>query len=167
MKILILGQGEHGKDEFAARLSEKTNMRFMSSSQFAADHVIYPWFESHLPNCYASSKECFSDRRNWRTLWHNLIAEYNTPDKAKLARELIKENDMYVGMRAVDEVQACVDESMFDRIFWVTATGRVKTEDKSSCSVQYNPDTMVLIDNTGDLKQLQREVEWASGLLKS
>lgn len=165
LKVLVLGYGEHGKDEFAARLAKRIGLQFVSSSQFACDRVVFPWFQEHLPGYYESAEECFEGRRNWRALWHHLICEYNLEDKARLAREIMQENDAYIGMRAADELQACVNAEVFTHIFWVDAGDRVPPEDVSSCSVKYNPDIMCMVDNSGDLNLLQEEVELTAEML--
>lgn len=165
LKVLVLGHGEHGKDEFAERLAERIGLQFVSSSQFACDRVIFPWFQEHLPGYYLIAEECFNDRRNWRACWHELICDYNREDKSRLAREIMEENDAYIGMRAADELKACVKEEVFTHIFWVDAEGRVPPEDQSSCSVQYDHETMCMVDNGGDLDQLQEEVELVAGML--
>ena len=77
----------------------------------------------------------------------------------------MEENDAYIGMRAADELQTCVNAEVFTHIFWVDAGDRVPPEDVSSCSVHYDPDTMCMVDNGGDLDQLQEEVELSAGML--
>ena len=165
LKVLVLGYGEHGKDEFAERLAKRIGLQFASSSQFACERVVFPWFQEHLPTYYANSQECFAGRRNWRALWHYLIYRYNLEDKSRLAREIMEENDAYIGMRAADEFEACIKEEVFTHVFWVDATGRVPPEDQSSCSIHYDPDIMCMVDNGGDLDQLQEEVELTAGML--
>jgi hypothetical protein len=165
LKVLVLGNGEHGKDEFAERLARLVGLQFTSSSQFACERVIYPWFEQHMPGYYVSPTECFDDRRNWRTLWYHLISKYNSGDESRLAREIMLENDAYIGMRRFEELQACEDEDVFTHIFWVDAGDRVPLESSSSNSIQYNPNTMCMIDNSGDLDQLQEEVELTASML--
>ena len=165
LKALILGHGGHGKDEFTERLAERIGLQFVSSSQFACDRVVFPWFHEHLPGYYANSQECFSGRRNWRPLWHYLISQYNKEDKARLAKEVLLQNDAYVGMRCSEELQACVKDEVFTHIFWVDAEGRVPLENALSCTVKYDPDIMCLVDNGGDLNQLQEEVELTAGML--
>lgn len=165
LKVLILGYGEHGKDEFAARLAERIGLQFVSSSQFACERVIFPWCDKHLPACYSNSQECFLDRRNWRSLWYYLICQYNSDDKSRLAREIMEQNDCYVGMRSSDELEACMREEVFTHIFWVDADGRVPPEDQSSNSIHYDHEIMCMVDNGGDLDQLQEEVELAAGML--
>lgn len=165
LKILVIGHGQHGKDEFAKRLAERIGMKFQSSSMFACERVVFPWFENFIPGYYDNDSVCYYDRRNWRSLWYYLICEYNKEDKTRLAREIMAENDAYVGMRAADELEACINDQLFTHIFWVDAGDRVEREHKTSISVEFNPDTMFLVDNSGDLELLQEEIELIAEML--
>lgn len=159
LKVLILGYGGHGKDEFAERLARSIRgFRFESSSLHALDRIVYPWFQSHLPGYYENEQQCFEDRGNWRPLWHWLIKDYNSDDLTRMTTEIMAYNDCYVGMRNDEELQACLKDDLFTHVFWVCAGDRVGPEDESSCSVAYNPDTMFLVDNSRDLDYLQEEV---------
>lgn len=165
LNVLVLGHGRHGKDEFAARLAMRIGIKFASSSQFACERVVFPWFQQFFPNHYENPEECFNDRQNWRALWHLLICEYNSEDKTRLTREIMIENNAYVGMRAADELEACMNANIFTHVFWIDAGDRVEAEDVSSCSVEYDYETMCLVDNSGDFEQLQEEVELVADML--
>jgi len=84
-KILILGHKRHGKDTVAQMISNHTGMTFKSSSEAAAEIFLYDALKDKYG--YENPQECVEDRVNHRAEWHDLIAAYNTPDKAKLARK--------------------------------------------------------------------------------
>ncbi len=130
IKVLIVGYARHGKDTFA----EMLGLPFNSSSEAAMELAIYPILQAKYN--YQSMAECFEDRVNHRKEWHDLIKAYNTPDKTRLAREILKENDVYVGMRCSEEVQACIEQKIFDTIIWVDASGRLPPESKDSISIK-------------------------------
>lgn len=144
MKGLILGYKRHGKDTVGELIAEMLNLSFTSSSEFCAETVVYP----HLSHKYASWQEAFKNRGDDREVWYNKIKEYNTPDKSRLVKEILKDNDLYVGMRNIEEYEA--SKHLFDWIMWVDASWRGKpAEDKSSCTVFYKPEEMIWINNSG------------------
>ena len=131
-KILVLGYARHGKDTAAKRYTANNpGTRFSSSSWFAANHFIFKQLCA-LGYGYLSVQECYDDRRNHRKLWHALIARYNADDPTRLARHLLKRNDIYVGMRAKREVQACFSAGLFDLCYWVDASQREGPESAES-----------------------------------
>jgi hypothetical protein len=75
--------------------------------------------------------KCYEDRRNWRALWGELIALYNHSDPTRLAREVLRDAGVYVGMRRWVELRACLEANLFDVIYWVDAGDRVQKRDES------------------------------------
>lgn len=168
-KFLVLGHMRHGKDTVAELLRDRHGLSFISSSWFAAERVMLPYFERFRNmrlydekndrrfRAYDSVDECFEDRVNFRDIWHQQIAAYNTPDKAKLPREILEVADMYVGMRANDEYQA--SKHLFDHIIWVDAFRRgLPAEPQSSFNIDRTKE-MIIIDNSGSLEDLTVEVD--------
>lgn len=155
-KILVLGYGRHGKDTFTELLADKYGVKFSSSSWMAAKIFLYEKLKGVFG--YENIDQCYDDRHNHRKLWFDEITNFNTPDKTKLAKEIMKENDIYVGMRNVDEFLQCQKDKVFDVVVWVDASDRVEYKESSeSCNV-----TPVLADyiinNNGTLSDLDREV---------
>lgn len=164
MGVLILGYARHGKDTFAKQL---TGVRFSSSSWFAARHFIFERLNSQGWD-YSTVQECYNDRRNYRAVWHSLIAEYNENDPTLLARRLLLEYDVYVGMRARREVAACFSSELFEVVYWVDASQRLPPESKSSMDFDLDwvidcPERkcdLVLIDNNdGEMYERERYVQ--------
>lgn len=154
VKYLILGHGRHGKDETAYLLAKKLGLKFISSSEFACMRVVYP----ALKDSYPSWRACFNDRHNKRAVWFRLIDEYNSPDRTRLAKELLEEYDIYVGMRNVSEYLACIKEGIFDHIIWVDAMDRQPAEPATSFTITYDPSIMHYLDNNGRLEWLESNV---------
>lgn len=148
MKILVLGHGDHGKDEFAEYLSAYTGLRYISSSLFACERAIWPHMQDEYPNMLA----CFEDRSNNRTFWKHKIRRYNGNRPDRLVKELLAEYDIYVGLRHHEEYE--VAQHYFDIIYWVDASLRVGTLD-SSLSIPYDLNKHLRIDNNGSKLQLQ------------
>ena len=157
MKIGVFGYGRAGKDTF----SEMMGMSFTSSSEFANAKCVFPgWGEFH----YKDEQACFDDRGKHREIWHDRISAYNAPDKAKLVEEVLKENDIYCGLRCKDELGAAYNKSLFDLTLWVDRSEHLPAEPVSSCSV--TPEMCdVIIDNNGNLEHLQGQATQLLGLI--
>lgn len=154
-KILVLGHARHGKDTVAEILRDVHGYNFISSSMFAVREFIYEVTSDSLD--YTSHSECYEDRVNHRELWYMLIKMYNIKDKACLARKVVDNYDIYVGMRDYSEYRASAQ--MFDYILWVDSTGRgIPKEPVSSFTIPYDDEKMILIDNCGTEEDLYKVV---------
>ena len=154
-KILIIGEGRHGKDSVAEILRDRFGLTFQSSSQACSDIFIFDTLK-HIYG-YKNSTECYDDRHNHRATWYNLIRQYNRTDETRLAREILKTSQVYVGMRSVIELEACIEQNIFDHIVWVDASKRLPPEgsESNTITVDYaddiilnNHDLAVLHNNT-------------------
>ena len=150
MKIMVCGQGRHGKDTFARLLG----VPFQSSSDAALAECIWP----EIGHEYVSKLKCFEDRHNRREEWFNIITAYNTPDKTRLARHIFQDSSVYVGCRNQEEFYAAKEAGLFDLAIWVNASGRVPAEGKSSCTV-LSSDCDIIVDNNGNLDQLHQKAK--------
>ena len=164
-KILVLGHGRHGKDTVAEILRDTYGVSFESSSKAAMEEFL---FDSLRPIFnYESYDECYKDRHNHRGLWAALITAYNSKDRTKLAKVILENSDMYVGMRKTEELGACIKENMFDYIFWVHANERCPMESHASMDIKYDKLLMIPIANNKSEIYLPVAVEDAlSRLLK-
>jgi len=154
-KLLIIGHMRHGKDTVAEMIEEHTGMSFKSSSEMAAEIFIYNELKDKYG--YTSFLECFEDRMQHRKEWHDLIKYYNNPDKAKLAKEILKHNDMYVGMRSQAEIDKCIEDDVFDMIIGVFDPCK-PLEPKDSFDIDLFTSSDILIP-TGDLETVRRKVK--------
>jgi len=153
-RILILGYARHGKDTVAEILRDYRGYRFVSSSEFVGRECLWEqWGRKRYPTFEAM----FEDRHNWREVWMQMIAAYNTPDKTRTARTMLGRGyDMYVGMRRQDELDA--SRHLFDCIVWVDRSAHLP-EETGSMDITYEsakPDA--IIDNNGTLSDLVSEV---------
>ena len=155
-KLLIIGHMRHGKDTVAEMIEEFTGMSFKSSSEMAAEIFIYDELKDKY--AYTSFIECFEDRMNHRAEWHDLICEYNIPDKARLAKEILTHNDMYVGMRSQYEINKCIDDKVFDMIIGVYDENK-SLEPKDSFDIDLWKSSDIIIPNSGTLEDLSTKVK--------
>lgn len=155
LKILLIGHGRHGKDTVAEILSRDWNLSFRSSSEFCAEHVVYPALKNQYG--YTTVEECFLDRHKHRSEWYDLISEYCKEDASKLGREIFSASDIYCGLRNKREFHALKNGDHFDVSIWIDRSDHLPPEDRSSNNIEpWMAD--YIIDNNGTLEQLHQEV---------
>lgn len=163
INLLIVGHARHGKDTVAELLKEYYDLDFVSSSQACADIFIYDALKDKYG--YKTPEECFQDRVNHRDEWYQMICDYNKEDKAKLAKEILKYNNTYVGMRDWSEIQECLKQELFDLVIWVDASERLPQENSSSFNIT-KADADIIIENNGTLDELKEKIKRIGKLLK-
>jgi len=156
IRLCIVGSARCGKDTVGELLKEYYNISFISSSQACADIFIYDELKDKYG--YKTPEECFEDRINHRPEWYQMICDYNKDDKAKLAKEILKYNNTYVGMRDWGEIQECRKQELFDLIIWVDASERIPEEDASSFNIT-KKDADIIIDNNDTLEKLKERIK--------
>jgi dephospho-CoA kinase len=145
-KLLVLGNMRHGKDTLAELLRDNFGLRFISSSQAAADIFIYDDLKDKYG--YKTPEECYLDRANHRKEWYDMICEYNKEDLARLAKGILKSADCYVGMRDRGEIDECMKQGLFDLIIWVDASERLPHEPADSFNIDKTCADIVIENNT-------------------
>jgi len=161
MKLLIIGDGEHGKDTVADEIQALSGLSLVSSSFWCLERAIWKRCDGVTLPAYANPEAAYEDRRNHRETWKRLIAEYNTP-KDRLVAEILSEHDMYVGLRKRDEFEAA--KHHFDEIIWVDAALRLPVEASNELD---RSDATIWFDNNGDLTDLKRRTFWLWKSLKT
>lgn len=156
MRLLLIGHGEHGKSEVAEQLYRQLGMTYKDSSWAACEKAVYPVLAPRYG--YTSLEECYADRRNHRTEWHDLIRAYNNP-LTRLADEILAEHPTYVGMRNREEFDACDEVKTFDLVVGVDARGRKPLEPKGSFQLDLDRDPDWLIDNNGSFEHLLAAIQ--------
>lgn len=152
MNILILGEKRSGKDTIAEMLEEEFGCTHMSSSMAGANKFIFKTLQPLYG--YESIEECFEDRHDHRQEWFNLICEYNKDDLTRLAREIMKDHDIYVGMRNDKELQECKMINLFDVIIGVIRPD-TEGESKSTMDIDVVKESHILIYNDKGLDELK------------
>jgi dephospho-CoA kinase len=155
-KLVVTGYARHGKDTVCQLLKEEHGFTFESSSQAAGFKAVYPTLR--LKYKYKTFEDCYNDRVNHRQEWFELIKAYNTPDLAKLGREILHSYDIYCGLRNMAELETMIVEGLVDCIVWVDAGLRKKPEPSTSITITRN-DCDFVVDNNGTLDDLRVEVQ--------
>jgi len=145
-KILIIGSARWGKDSLAEIWAKEFELKYKSSSQAASEIFIFDTLKYKYG--YLTPEECFDDRINHREEWFNLISEYNINDKSRLAKEILRYNDCYVGMRSNDEIMACKAQNLFDYTIWVDASKRLPKEPSTSFDIDSSVTDFIIENNT-------------------
>lgn len=154
MKFLILGHKRHGKDTVAEVLVQYSYLKFESSSQAANELFIFDALKEKYG--YETLEECFEDRDNHREEWYNLITEYNREEPSRLAQEILKTNDIYVGMRSQRELVRCKELGLFDVIICVYDP-RKEHEDEDSCDLDPLDEADVILLNQGTKSDIEQK----------
>lgn len=162
MKILIIGHARSGKDTCAEIISKNTGMTFQSSSMAAAKIFLFDALKEKYG--YTTFEECFEDRVNRRVEWHDLITNYNKEDKARLAKDILKKSDCYVGMRSGAEIRECLNQNLFDLIIWIDAPQRVPEESLKSFQIDSSY-ADIIIDNNRSEEEFKARVERLAAVL--
>ncbi len=174
-RLLVMGYARHGKDTVCELLRDKYGFRFTSSSQFCAERVVFPALQKRYAELtimekpdvpiYETAQQCFDDRANHRKLWYDLITAHNTPDLARLGREIFEGHDVYCGIRNAREFHALRNAGVFDVAIWVDASARgMPPESAASYTVEPWMADFVL-DNSGSLEDLERSLGVLMGTL--
>lgn len=154
--LLIIGQARHGKDTAAEYWNKHFGLSYQSSSMAAAEIFIFDELKDKYG--YNTFEECFEDRVNHREEWFNMICDYNKDDLTRLGRAIVDKTGCYVGMRNIEEVEACKDKGVFDFIVWIDAGDRLPPEDKASCTVT-SQSADIVIENNGTQEEFEKKLE--------
>lgn len=156
MKLFICGYARHGKDTAAEMIKEFTGMSFQSSSLFCCKLFIYEILKDKY--FYESVEECYNNRIIHRFEWHDLIRNYNKGDETRLSRHIFQKHDIYVGIRAIEEVIASREAGIVDLMLWIDASNRIKVESLLSITI-IREDADIIITNNGSLEELKTKIK--------
>lgn len=162
LKLLVVGHARHGKDTFCEYLRDKYGYKFISSSEFCAEHVVFPVLASRYG--YKTVQECFDDRSNHRAEWFDIIADYNREDPSRLGREIFATCDIYCGLRNIREMKALKACGTYDHSVWIEAGERVPREDSSSNTIMM-ADADWLVHNQGSIEDFHQNIDFFMTML--
>ena len=154
--ILIIGDARHGKDAFSDIICEEYGYKAISSSMAALNIFLLDTLKEKHNLSYGSKEEAFEDRKNHRKIWFDEISLYNKGDKTRLAKEILKTNNIYTGMRCGVEVSTCKKDGVFDLIIGVI-NYRVGSESKNSNTVDIFKNSDIIVCNNGTLEDLKQK----------
>jgi dephospho-CoA kinase len=161
-QILLIGHAQHGKDTTAEIMKELYGFRYESSSVAASRIFLFDVLKKKYG--YLTPEQCYEDRVNHRDEWYDLICEYNSVDRARLAKEIMRNGDMYVGMRDDEEIQECRRQGVFDLVIGVFDP-RKPLEPATSFNIDIWEMSDFIIPNSGTLYDLRTRIELLEPLL--
>lgn len=156
-KILILGDCRHGKDTFAEILCEKSEMKFAGSSRTALDIFMMDVLKKKYNLSYSSKEEAYADRINHRKKWYDEICLYNSEDKLRLVKDILKVADIYVGLRNFKEVEQAIYENTFNYIIGVYDYRKTRENEDSNTADVFKYSDFVIMNN-GTIDNLRYKV---------
>lgn len=112
MKIAICGPGRVGKDVVAEYLSSRHKFVYAGSTSVVISREV-------ARREGITFEEAHAQRHDRRDDWFRIGNELRAIDKARLAREVLCDGDLCVGVRDYDEMAAVRDEELVDLAIWV------------------------------------------------
>lgn len=149
---MICGYARHGKDTVADIVKQRYGLKHESSSHIAMREFLRTALYLEYGLSYPSEEACYEDRVNHRDKWFNIISAYNRMDKARLAKLIFRDSDIYVGIRCREEFAAARDFGLFDLSVWVKRPG-MPPEPENSNTLQ-EQDCDLTLCNGGSIEDL-------------
>ena len=156
-KLLILGHARHGKDTVADMITEITEYTSISSSRRLLDVFLFDTLRDKYGLSYENSEEAYEDRINHREIWYNEISNFNKDDPSRLAKLIMEDYDIYIGLRSAREVEKCIEEEVFDLIIGVYDYRKPHEDIKSNDADVFKYSDYVIL-NKGSLEDLYLQV---------
>jgi gluconate kinase len=147
--LMILGYANHGKTTVAHFIVEHFNLRFVDTSEFIAKNIMV------AKGYYSDIEQAFSKKTQDRALWYREVQNYNEEDAAALVKALLKDSDIYVGLRDKRELKKTVaDIDPF--IVWILDERKPK-ESTDSCTVSQEM-AHIIVKNNGTEQELKQQL---------
>ena len=147
IRLMICGDGRHGKDTAADILRNVFGLTFESSSMVMAEEM-YDRIGKDMG--YGTIEDFYKNRHKHRSLWFELIAALNYKDPAFLSRKIFGKYDIYVGNRNPREFSAAKEEGLFDYSIYVDASTRLgNVESQSSNRIKASMCDFIVYNNLG------------------
>lgn len=164
MGFIICGTARHGKDTAAEIVQKYFNLSYAASSEFACDLFLFEKLKDEFG--YTTKEQCFEDRVNHRQRWFDEIVQFNTPDLGRLGELIFEKNDVYCGIRNLDELDVLREKGLVKLVIWVDASERLTTPEVGSNTItKANAD--IIIENNGTLAEFEEKVFNLFSLLTS
>lgn len=161
MKVLVLGDGGHGKDEAAMLIAKHWGLKYKPTSEIVIAEDIFPIVKDILP--YQTGIEFFENRSKHRPLLYELIHLVTMKDPERFVQKVLLESDIHVGIRNRTEFEGA--KHNFDLIVYIDAFNRVPRENRKSMQLNTS-DADIVIPNNTTVEDLERRIIRLGELLK-
>jgi len=151
LKLFVLGDKGHGKNEVARILSEHLGLKEVDVTSLLVKEFILD--DISEVTGYKTVKEVMDNKDLIRPLMKESVDEYNRNDLTRSTRLVFNHCDMYIGCRERLQVLASKEHRLCDMIIFVDAHKRLPPEPKESNTITSDIADYVL-DNNGTKEQL-------------
>lgn len=112
--LCLLGHGQAGKDEAAAFIGERLGIQYGGSTSSIAAPIVAGALGT-------TTEEAFRRRHEQREFWFHFLNAFRQfiGDYSVLAKMLLAQSDIAVGLRSGEEVKACVEHGVVDLTIWI------------------------------------------------
>lgn len=160
MNVMILGHKQHGKTTVGTILRNVYGFTVLDATEKLIE--VAKRYVRDNPTKAGMTLQGFNyaleyGKDSVRRLLKEALTHYTKDDKSRFIREHFQLSDVYAGCRSSEEYQA--DTSLYDMVLWVRDTR--KPEDDPTMEIEYDPDTMWLIDNSGTYAALEHSIKRA------
>lgn len=159
MKLLIIGGARHGKDNVAEMIEKNFGLKPTSSSKAALDLFLFDVLNDKYEKGYKTKEEAFADRVSDenRKIWYDEIVDYNKENPSRLAMAILRDSDIYVGMRSRREyIDSVITKGLFDYVIGVK-NPKIPEEQISSNTLSVDVADHIIL-NDGTLEELESKV---------
>jgi hypothetical protein len=147
LKLALCGPSKCGKDEVARWLHRNTSLRYT----MATSEVIAPVAAERLG---ISVEVAFATRHRHRDLWRAIGDELRVNDPAYLARRVLADGDLLVGVRSLGEITTAQREGMVDLTVWIDRPGVEK-----DTTLEFGPEVAdMILPNWWGVRELHARV---------
>lgn len=154
MKIIVVGDSQHGKDTVGRFIEKHSDLKCTASSEVALEIFLFDILSAKYG--YKTIQEAYENRHKNRKEWFEAIQKYNKEDKTRLAREVLERGNVYLGMRDPQELQACIEQDVVDWVLGVFDP-RKPRETHSKIVDVFEMSDYLIINNQG-LEELEQSV---------
>jgi len=156
-KVVIAGYSGHGKMEIAKLLSAHgfsciTKTRFIYE-KFLFDQLVLDGYD------YRTVNKAIKDKRNHQQYFDLSVSKYESGDCSKIAKKLLEEYNVYVGICDSKELNTLRERGLVDIVIWVDGFTRLGTTDPVSNIDIVESDADFVFDNNGSKEDLEDEIK--------
>jgi hypothetical protein len=161
MKIMVLGHKNHGKTTVANMLEYKFNFPFVDTTNYVINITRSFIYNNENPNVRDTKTvadfdhKLVTDKDSVRDLMKCALNEYTKDDPIRFIREQLTRSDVYAGCRS--SIQYNAAKELIDLVLWVRDDRQ--EENDPTMDIQFDENEMILLNNSGTLLQLERNLK--------
>ena len=143
MRLVIIGNGDSGKDYAASYIASKSGLRNCGAVSL---HMM-PYVAEQMR---MDPVKAYETRREHREEWAEIIDTYRHGDPACIIREMFKGGSIIAGVRRRDEFDCAKEEGLINLTLWIEAD---VPEDTTNHLTPHDADHMLFNDKDSVFKE--------------